>query len=172
RVLGGTGDSNLGIPPDRQENKVRSASATIPGDSPILVGGLTFEEDANTVIKVPFIGDIPLVGELFKSTNKIKRKRIIFIFLTPRIMRDPTGNDLRLFTKGPASAVNINTELPEMKPEQMEILIEPPQIRSSFPPVPAAPASAPAPASEAPAPAPPEPAPAEPAPMEPAPTTP
>jgi hypothetical protein len=87
-------------------------------------------------------------------------------------MRDPTGNDLRLFTKGPASAVKINTELPEMKPEQMEILLEPPQIRSSFPPVPAAPASAPAPASEAPAPALPEPAPAEPASTEPAPTTP
>ncbi len=170
--LAGTGDSNLGIPPDRQENKVRSDSATIPGDSTIVVGGLTFEEDANTVIKVPFIGDIPLVGELFKSTNKIKRKRIIFVFLTPRILRDPTGSDLRLFTKGPASAVNINTELPEMKPEQMEILLEPPQIRSSFPPVPAAPASAPAPASEAPAPALPEPAPAEPASTEPAPTNP
>lgn len=170
----GTGNSSttVALPPDKQQNKVRSDSATIPGDSTIVVGGLSFDEDTNTIIKVPLLGDIPLVGELFRNTNKVKRRRMIFVFLTPRIMRDPTGNDLRLFTKGPASAVKINTELPEMKPEQMEILLEPPQIRSSFPPVPAAPASAPAPASEAPAPAPPEPAPAEPAPMEPAPTTP
>lgn len=170
----GTGNSSttVALPPDKQQNKVRSDSATIPGDSTIVVGGLSFDEDTNTIIKVPLLGDIPLVGELFRNTNKVKRRRMIFVFLTPRIMRDPTGNDLRLFTKGPASAVKINTELPPMKPEQMEILLEPPQIRSSFPPVPAAPASAPAPASEAPAPAPPEPAPAEPGPMEPARTTP
>lgn len=136
-----TGNTATGIPPDKQENKVRSDSATIPSDSTIVVGGLNFEEDSNTVAKVPLLGDIPLIGEAFKSTSKNKRKRLIYVFLTPRIMRDPAGNDLRLFTRGPASTAKINLDLPAVKPEMMEIIERLPAKG-----VPAAPAPAPAPA--------------------------
>lgn len=163
-----TGNSATGIPPDKQENKIRSDSATVPSDSTIVVGGLNFEEDSNTVAKIPLLGDIPLIGEAFKSTNKNKRKRLIYVFLTPRIMRDPAGNDLRLFTRGPASAAKVNLELPAVKPEMMEIIEKLP-VKA----VPSAPASAPAPTSapeSTPAPAPTEP-PATPAPAAPPPVT-
>ena len=38
--------------------------------------------------KVPLLGDIPLLGELFKSTSSSKRKRNLMVFIKPTIMRD------------------------------------------------------------------------------------
>ena len=38
--------------------------------------------------KVPFLGDIPIIGNLFKTTNKQEDKTELLIFITPRIIKD------------------------------------------------------------------------------------
>jgi general secretion pathway protein D len=116
------GTSSNGIPPPRSENKVSSKSATIPSDSTIVVGGLTLDDTRKVIFKVPLLGDIPLLGEAFKRTTDTKRRQTVYVFITPRIMRDPVGNDLRLFSRGPAAGVKVNTELPPITPEMIEIV--------------------------------------------------
>ena len=60
------------------------------GDTAVL-GGVYEEQITDTVDKVPFLGDAPLLGHLFKRTNKGTVKQELLIFLTPRVLSDATG---------------------------------------------------------------------------------
>ncbi|MBF0618724.1 MAG: type II secretion system protein GspD [Candidatus Omnitrophica bacterium] len=52
----------------------------------VVIGGLIKEDRTNQDSKVPFLGDIPVVGHAFKNTSRTKDKTEIVIFLTPKIM--------------------------------------------------------------------------------------
>ncbi|MCD6025758.1 MAG: type pilus secretin PilQ [Solimicrobium sp.] len=54
----------------------------------VLLGGIYQETVQDTVTKIPFLGDLPLLGYLFKNTNKTKNKNELLIFLTPKIIAD------------------------------------------------------------------------------------
>ena len=112
-----TRTTGIGNNPPPRNTRTVTGRATIPSDATIVVGGLTVEDVRNTVAKVPFIGDIPLVGELFKSTNKINNRAKLYVFLTPRIMTDPNFNDLKLLTQGPQAAMSIDPDAPELTAE-------------------------------------------------------
>jgi type IV pilus assembly protein PilQ len=57
------------------------------GDTAVL-GGI-FEQTTRTdVTKVPWLGDIPLLGNLFKNTRKIEDRKELLIFITPKIVKD------------------------------------------------------------------------------------
>lgn len=59
----------------------------------IVLGGLIQETETNTEDKIPFLGDIPLLGKLFTNVNKRKSKGELIIYLTPRISYgDDFGN--------------------------------------------------------------------------------
>jgi type IV pilus assembly protein PilQ len=51
----------------------------------VVLGGIYTQEERNDVTKVPFLGDIPLFGNLFKSTGKSNNKTELLIFITPKI---------------------------------------------------------------------------------------
>ncbi len=59
----------------------------------IVIGGLMRDAVQNSEDKVPVLGDIPILGALFRKTNKSKRKTNLLLILTPYIIRDP--GDLR-----------------------------------------------------------------------------
>ena len=104
-----------GSPPPRDRNTL-TGSATVPANATIVLGGITVEDIRDTIVKVPLLGDIPLVGELFKRTNKINNKSKLYVFLTPRIMTDPNFNDLKLFSDGPQHEMEIDQDIPELEP--------------------------------------------------------
>jgi len=54
----------------------------------IVLGGVFRTEDIESISKVPFFGDIPYVGALFKNTSTSKTKTETLIFITPRILAD------------------------------------------------------------------------------------
>ena len=54
----------------------------------IVLGGLIDEDVQESVSKVPLLGDIPILGHLFKTTSTSKRKRNLMVFLKPTIVRD------------------------------------------------------------------------------------
>ncbi|MDT0595206.1 type II secretion system secretin GspD [Glaciecola petra] len=54
----------------------------------IVLGGLIDEDVQESVSKVPLLGDIPIIGHLFKTTTTSKRKRNLMVFLRPTIVRD------------------------------------------------------------------------------------
>ena len=57
------------------------------GDTAV-IGGIYEETLRNEVDKVPWLGDLPLVGYLFKTTLKSSEKTELLIFLTPRVVKD------------------------------------------------------------------------------------
>ncbi|MDJ0907527.1 MAG: type IV pilus secretin PilQ [Woeseiaceae bacterium] len=54
----------------------------------VVLGGIYETERRETITKVPFLGDIPVVGRLFKSTQRINNKAELLIFVTPRILEE------------------------------------------------------------------------------------
>ena len=54
----------------------------------VVIGGLMQERDSVITTKVPILGDVPLLGYLFRYTSKTKRKTNLVIMLTPYIIKD------------------------------------------------------------------------------------
>ena len=103
-----------GSPPPRDSNIIEGA-ATIPSDATIVIGGITVDNVRNTVAKIPLLGDIPIVGELFKDRSKIDSKSKLYVFLTPRIMTDPNFLDLKLLSEGPYAETELDPQVPELE---------------------------------------------------------
>ncbi|PPL16824.1 secretin [Oceanisphaera arctica] len=54
----------------------------------LVLGGIFQQNILRSVAKVPLLGDIPVVGRLFKTTSDSNKKRELIIFVTPRIVHD------------------------------------------------------------------------------------
>ena len=52
------------------------------------MGVIYTEDDTDTVEQVPLLGDIPVLGHLFKTNIKSSERRELLIFITPRIVAD------------------------------------------------------------------------------------
>lgn len=140
----GTGSN--GLPPPRQSREVSSDNVTIPGNATIIVGGIKVDARGNTVVKVPLLGDIPIVGKLFSDTNKTHTSTRLYIFITPKILRDIHGGDVSLLTRGPAEDAEIDVQGPKLKPIMMRFNEKPaPSPLGSSAPTTKAPAQGPAP---------------------------
>jgi len=71
---------------------IRQAStvAVTPDGETVVIGGLMEDDKTVSTIKIPFLGDIPLLGNLFRRTQKSNAKIELIIFLTPHIAQDPS----------------------------------------------------------------------------------
>jgi general secretion pathway protein D len=58
----------------------------IPNNTPLIIGGLVAREQTQTVDKVPLLGDLPVVGALFRSQTNESLKREVIIVLTPHVL--------------------------------------------------------------------------------------
>jgi general secretion pathway protein D len=70
----------------------RRAADTVvitPDGQTVVIGGLMRNDKSSTESKIPFLGDIPLLGNLFKRKTKSDAKTELMIFLTPHIVRTP-----------------------------------------------------------------------------------
>lgn len=61
-------------------------SVMVKDGTTIIIAGLIKDERSSTVDKVPILGDIPLIGEAFRKTDKEIKKQEIVVFLTPHII--------------------------------------------------------------------------------------
>ncbi|HLO25690.1 MAG TPA: type II secretion system secretin GspD [Geobacteraceae bacterium] len=62
-------------------------SVVVKDKDTVVIGGLLQDQETDAVNKIPFLGDIPLLGWLFKTTHKERTKTNLIIVLTPRIIR-------------------------------------------------------------------------------------
>jgi len=83
----GSGGNQASIPLPRVASRTLVTKMLLESGQTAVIGGLLFETEAETVRKLPFLGDIPFLGWLFRSetTNKVKENLIVFI--TPTIVR-------------------------------------------------------------------------------------
>ena len=58
----------------------------------LVIGGLIQESDQKTVVKLPVLGDLPVIGAAFRSTSTKKIKTELVIMLTPRVINDGEGS--------------------------------------------------------------------------------
>lgn len=72
--------------------KIKTNLVVNSGDTAV-IGGLMKDEDVDNVTKIPVLGDIPILGWLFKSKTKTKDKTNLIVFITPKIVRNPEDGD-------------------------------------------------------------------------------
>jgi type IV pilus assembly protein PilQ len=77
----------LGQIPAIDTKKVSTQVLVDNGDT-IVLGGIFEQTTRTTVTKVPLLGDLPVVGYLFKNTSKQDDKTELLIFVTPKIVKD------------------------------------------------------------------------------------
>jgi len=80
----------LGNPPIVK--KQVTTDVIVENGGTVVLGGLFEESETQSEDKVPFLGDMPVVGNLFKNQARAAQRTELMIFLTPRIVSD----DLRL----------------------------------------------------------------------------
>ncbi len=93
-----TGDEDMNwftVPMEQPFFKERSIDThvTLYNGSTIVMGGLITEERKSMEDKIPFLGDIPFLGRLFRSRSEWSNKRNLLIFLSARLV-DPNGRQI------------------------------------------------------------------------------
>jgi type IV pilus assembly protein PilQ len=59
----------------------------------LIVSGIIQDSDRTTITKVPILGDIPILGALFRSTNRENSRREVVVLLTPQILNDDENSN-------------------------------------------------------------------------------
>jgi general secretion pathway protein D len=76
-------------------NKREFETTLTVGDGQILaIGGLLNDDERRTIEKIPLLSDIPLLGELFKSKSRTRRKTNLTVFIRPTVIRSRADGDL------------------------------------------------------------------------------
>ncbi|MFB0985214.1 MAG: type II and III secretion system protein, partial [Phycisphaerales bacterium] len=70
-----------------------TTTVTVKNNQTIVLSGIRREDDTDVERKVPLLGDIPLLGALFTSTEKSKSLVELVIFITPIVVDNPDEND-------------------------------------------------------------------------------
>ena len=70
----------------RFNTRSADTTVTVRDGEPMVIGGLIGTEEANAVSKIPFLGDLPILGALFKNHRKSKTESELIIFLTAHVI--------------------------------------------------------------------------------------
>ena len=65
-------------------------TAVVRDQQPVVLGGIMRDRVAESVTKIPILGDIPILGYLFKTRSKEVQKQMLLIVLTPYVINDPS----------------------------------------------------------------------------------
>ncbi len=77
-----------GVPIDTKHVKTE---VIVENGGTIVIGGIYTQDTSNTTTKVPFLGDVPVLGYLFRSNERKDNKTELLVFITPRIINDQLG---------------------------------------------------------------------------------
>ena len=83
--LKGAGSQNSQLGPTRTRRAIKTV-VLVKDQSTVVIGGLIRDIENETEEKVPFLGDVPLVGLLFRNKTKLKTKQNLVLMLTPYII--------------------------------------------------------------------------------------
>jgi type II secretory pathway component GspD/PulD (secretin) len=82
-----------GVPAIVIDTRQAVTTVTVQDGHTIVIGGIITTKDTNQEKKVPLLGDIPLLGNLFKSTSVTKKRSELLIILTPHVVRSAADSD-------------------------------------------------------------------------------
>ena len=78
--------SDSGLPEQTQRDSTTEVVVS-QGDT-LVIGGLRQQEMVQTVSKVPLLGDLPILGRLFKHEQKDVKQSVLTLFITPHVLRE------------------------------------------------------------------------------------
>lgn len=113
------GSISENTPPPRATDSIRS-QVTIPNGYVLLVGGLTREDMQKARSEVPFLADIPILGELFRIRSDSSSRTMLYVFLRPRIMREDRFAYLKYLSKEALGKARVDSETPVMEMEFLQ----------------------------------------------------
>ncbi|MEI6618290.1 MAG: type IV pilus secretin PilQ [Betaproteobacteria bacterium] len=100
-----TPDGNISLEVDVSKDSVGSVTAAGPtintkhiqtkvlveNGGTVVIGGIYEQNDTQNVTQVPFFGDLPVVGALFKNRSTLVKKTELLVFLTPKLISEATA---------------------------------------------------------------------------------
>jgi general secretion pathway protein D len=127
-AMGGEDMNWFQVPMEQPFFKERSIDThiSIYNGATIVMGGLITEERKSMEDKIPFLGDIPFIGRLFRSRSEWSNKRNLLLFVTARLV-DPRGRQVTLgsgddssTTPAPAESTSANADAAKVAPAPAE----------------------------------------------------
>ena len=98
-------------------NREATTTVSVADGATVVLGGIIRHTETTSNKKVPVFGDIPLLGQLFRSTSKQKAQTELMVFLTPHVIH--TGDDAQKYRK------NTTDELTKPSKDSVKKIIPP-----------------------------------------------
>ena len=70
------------------ERSLTSGVVRLRDGQTLILSGIIQDQDRTTVSKLPILGDLPLIGSLFRRTERTNERREVIVLLTPQVMDD------------------------------------------------------------------------------------
>ncbi|MCG6135308.1 MAG: AMIN domain-containing protein [Nostoc sp. LLA-1] len=83
--VGGGGSQQIFLVSERSLN---SGVVRLRDGQTLILSGIIQDSDRTSVSKIPLLGDLPLIGSLFRSTNRQNQRNEVIVLLTPQVMDD------------------------------------------------------------------------------------
>jgi type IV pilus assembly protein PilQ len=85
-----------------QQRSLQSGRIRLRDGQTLILAGIIQESDRATVRKVPLLGDLPLIGALFRSTERNNQRQEVIVLVTPQVLEDSDFSDFGYrYTPGP-----------------------------------------------------------------------
>jgi len=132
-TAGNAGSANLVT----SQRKIKT-SVIVDDGQIIVLGGLIADDETNSIQKVPFLGDIPLLGALFRYKQSVKDKKNLLVFIHPTIIRDSAVasnisnskytmmRDQQIFQRAESDKDIVKAEIAPIMP-RIDLLVKPPK---------------------------------------------
>jgi len=83
------GEGSGNVPPAKTNNEIETI-VTVPNDMVMVLGGLTDQINSLVVNKIPLLGDLPLIGALFRNVTRSIDRGVLYVFIKANIVRSDT----------------------------------------------------------------------------------
>ncbi|MEN0021475.1 MAG: lycopene cyclase family protein [Planctomycetota bacterium] len=91
----------------------------LPNGHTVVTGGLESSNDSESSNRVPLLGDIPILGQLFRSDQESTSETTLLVFIRPTILRDDRFADLRYLSEQDVEAAGLPPDVPQSEPVLM-----------------------------------------------------
>lgn len=116
-------DGKISIPALR--SRKAETVITLKSGNTMAIGGLISSDESKQIVKVPLLGDLPILGQFFRSTSKNKERKEIIILVTPTLVDEkydtPMSHDLKSFISDKAKAEEKLAKSPEQVKEEEKL---------------------------------------------------
>lgn len=110
------GSSSGGLPPPKQQNTIQS-SVSVPDGFTVVVGGLEITSDSRSTTQIPFVGSIPIIGEVFKNRTKDGTRSRFFVFIRANVLRRNSFEDLKYLSTSATQKAKVDDGFPSVEPQ-------------------------------------------------------